>query len=158
MSENFWVTGNQKFITLGDKPKKQSCLFMFGPFKPSSTVLGGLLWKIPWRMSRPQKQRQRHRLQQVDKVLKNLNLGLHIQRCEKKGIEFESALQTRKLLKPQVKHLRLLSKASVFPKEREMSYKDKYTFFNKQASGYRKGLHKLPKWTKVSQRRNPKFF
>lgn len=131
---------------------------MFGPFKHSNTLLGGLLWKIPWRMSRPQKQRQRHRLQHVDQVLKNLNLGLHIQRSIDKGITYESALNAKKMLKPRNKHLRLLNKSSFFPSEKQMSYKDKYTFFNRQASGYRKGIHKLPKWTKISQRKNPDFF
>ncbi|SCU94594.1 LADA_0G09560g1_1 [Lachancea dasiensis] len=131
---------------------------MFGPFKASSTLLGGLLWKIPWKMSRPQKQRQRRRLQDVDAVIKNLNLGLHATRSMAKGVSFEAAMNSTKLLKPGVKGLRLLNKNSLFPSEKQMSYKDKYTYFNKQAKGYRKGTHKLPKWTKISQRRNPDFF
>ncbi|SCV00482.1 LAMI_0G05358g1_1 [Lachancea mirantina] len=131
---------------------------MFGPFKSSNTLLGGLLWKIPWRLSRPQKQRQRHRLQQVDNVLKTVNLGLHIMRNESKGLAFQDAVAAPKLLKPNVKQLRVLGKPSFFPSEKQMSYKDKYTFFNKRSKGYRKGIHKLPKWTKMSQRRNPEFF
>ncbi|SCU90085.1 LANO_0D07536g1_1 [Lachancea nothofagi CBS 11611] len=131
---------------------------MFGPFKASNTLLGGLLWKIPWKMSRPQKQRQRHRLQDVDSVLKNLNLGLHTTRKMAQGVSYENAVNSPKLLKPGVKQLRLLNKNSLFPSEKQMSYRDKYTYFNKQASGYRKGTHKLPKWTKISQRRNPHFF
>ncbi|KAM3163409.1 54S ribosomal protein L31, mitochondrial [Lachancea thermotolerans] len=131
---------------------------MFGPFKSSNTLLGGLLWKIPWRMSRPQKQRQRHRLQDVDSVINSLNLGLHAERSVQKGISYDEAINSSKQLKPGVKQLRLLNKPSLFPNEPQMSYKDKYTYFNKQAKGYRKGIHKLPKWTKITQRRNPAFF
>ncbi|SCU77867.1 LAFA_0A03752g1_1 [Lachancea sp. 'fantastica'] len=131
---------------------------MFGPFKSSNTLLGGLLWKIPSTMSRPQKQRQRHRLQDVDNVLQNLKLGLHAVRSMAKGASYETAVSSSKLLKPRVKQLRVLNKNSLFPPEKQMSYRDKYTYFNKQAKQYRKGMHMLPKWTKVSQRRNPRFF
>ena len=44
------------------------------------------------------------------------------------------------------------------PTEGEMLAKDKYTLFDKKAKGYRKGVHKLPKWTRVSQRLNPPGF
>ena len=44
------------------------------------------------------------------------------------------------------------------PTEQEMVPKDKYTIFNRKAKRYRKGLHKLPKWTRVSQRLNPPGF
>ncbi|CEP63582.1 mitochondrial 54S ribosomal protein mL60 LALA0_S08e05886g [Lachancea lanzarotensis] len=131
---------------------------MFGPFKPSNTLLGGLLWKIPATMSRPQKQRQRHRLQNVDDVLQKVRLGLHTARSMAKGASFETAVNSSKILKPRIKQLRVLNKNSLFPPEKQMSYRDKYTYFNKQAKQYRKGMHMLPKWTKVSQRRNPRFF
>lgn len=45
-----------------------------------------------------------------------------------------------------------------FPKENEMAAKDKYTVFNKHARGYRKGVHFVPKWTKLSLRHNPENF
>lgn len=109
-------------------------------------------------MSRPQKQRQRHRLQDVDAVIKSLNIGLHAERSMQKGASFQQAMNEKKILKPGVKQLRLINKPSLFPAEQQMSYKDKYTYFNKQAQGYRKGIHKLPKWTKITQRRNPDFF
>lgn len=131
---------------------------MFGPFKASNSLLGGLLWKIPWRMSSHQKQRVRHRLRDVDEVLKQVNLGLHVQRCEKKGISYQEAIEMPKKLKPRIESLRLLNKSSFFPKESQMSSKDKYTVFDKKAKDYRKGVHKVPKWTKLSLRRNPKFF
>lgn len=44
------------------------------------------------------------------------------------------------------------------PTEAEMLARDKYTLFDKKARGYRKGVHKLPKWTRVSQRLNPPGF
>jgi len=36
------------------------------------------------------------------------------------------------------------------PKESEMSPKDKYTTFNRTTVGYRKSVHKVPKFTRVS--------
>lgn len=129
---------------------------MFGPFRSTQTLLGGLLWKIPWRMSAPQKARQRTRLRAVDDVLSNLKLGLHLAKNSMTVAE-GSELNLRKI-KPKVKSLRLLNKAENFPREDQMSSRDKYTIFNKYSKGYRKGIHKVPKWTKVSSRRNPKHF
>ena len=44
------------------------------------------------------------------------------------------------------------------PTEQEMLPRDKYTIFDRKAKNYRKGIHKLPKWTRVSQRLNPPGF
>lgn len=44
------------------------------------------------------------------------------------------------------------------PTEQEMLPRDKYSMFDKKARGYRKGVHKLPKWTRLSQRLNPPGF
>ncbi|KAF2860386.1 hypothetical protein K470DRAFT_270760 [Piedraia hortae CBS 480.64] len=44
------------------------------------------------------------------------------------------------------------------PTEREMLPKDKYTMFDRKRRSYRKGVHLLPKWTRVSQRVNPPGF
>jgi hypothetical protein len=44
------------------------------------------------------------------------------------------------------------------PTEQEMLPRDKYTIFDKKEKKYRKGIHKLPKWTRVSQRLNPPGF
>lgn len=44
------------------------------------------------------------------------------------------------------------------PTEQEMLPRDKYTMFDRKAKRYRKGIHKLPKWTRVSQRLNPPGF
>ena len=43
----------------------------------------------------------------------------------------------------------LQDRALELPKEHEMPAKDKYTIFSKTAKGYRKGIHKVPKWTRV---------
>ena len=131
---------------------------MFGPFKATNALFGGLLWKVPWRMSSHQKQRVRDRLRDVDGVVKQINLGLHVQRCETKDIQYDEAINARKMFKPRVKSLRLLNKPSIFPREFQMSPKDKYSVFDKKARGYRKGVHKVPKWTKLSLRTNPRYF
>lgn len=44
------------------------------------------------------------------------------------------------------------------PSEQDMVSRDKYTIFDRKERGYRKGIHKLPKWTRVSQRLNPPGF
>lgn len=49
-------------------------------------------------------------------------------------------------------------RALELPTETAMPAKDKYTVFSRHARGYRKGLHKVPKWTKVTQRINPTGF
>ncbi|KAK4135473.1 mitochondrial 54S ribosomal protein YmL31 [Trichocladium antarcticum] len=110
---------------------------MFGPFRITNPLSGGLLWKIPWRMSAPQKYRQRQRLRAVDKVVETLSTAL-----AKKG----ETLKSLELWKNDM------------PTEAEMLAKDKYTMFDRKAKRYRKGIHKLPKWTRVSQRVNPPGF
>lgn len=51
-----------------------------------------------------------------------------------------------------------LTRALELPKEHEMPAKDKYTVFSPSAKGYRKGIHKVPKWTRLTLRTNPKGF
>ncbi|KAI0847721.1 mitochondrial ribosomal protein L31 [Daldinia loculata] len=107
---------------------------MFGAFRVTSPLSGGLLWKIPWRLSKFQKARQRKRLRGVDSVVDTISNAL-----AKKG-ETLKALETWK---------------ETMPTEAEMLPKDKYTMFDRKEKRYRKGIHKLPKWTRVSQRVNP---
>lgn len=45
--------------------------------------------------------------------------------------------------------VQLQTKALELPKEHEMPARDKYTVFSKHEKGYRKGIHKVPKWTRV---------
>jgi hypothetical protein len=40
-------------------------------------------------------------------------------------------------------------RALELPKEHEMPARDKYTVFSPRVRGYRKGIHKVPKWTRV---------
>lgn len=110
---------------------------MFGPFKPTSPLSGGLLWKIPWRLSPHQKARQRKRLRAVDSVVACVDTALKKQGSSMKEIERWKA---------------------EMPREEEMRPKDKYTIFDRKEKRYRKGIHKLPKWTRVSQRINPPGF
>ncbi|GAW01923.1 60s ribosomal protein l31 [Lentinula edodes] len=42
---------------------------MFGPFRASHVNSGGLLWKIPWKLSTTRKANARHRLKKVDAVI-----------------------------------------------------------------------------------------
>ncbi|EAU38140.1 hypothetical protein ATEG_01383 [Aspergillus terreus NIH2624] len=106
-------------------------------FKPSSPLFSGLLWKIPWRISQPQKARQRKRLRSVDRVVDTVSAALYRTGQSSKAVE---------------RWYREM------PREEEMLPKDKYTLFDKKEKTYRKGIHKLPKWTRVSQRVNPPGF
>ncbi|KAK8055852.1 mitochondrial 54S ribosomal protein YmL31 [Apiospora rasikravindrae] len=107
---------------------------MFGAFRFTNPLSGGLLWKTPWRLSRFQKTRQRRRLRAVDSVVATIDAAL-----AKQG-QTLTALDTWK---------------EKMPTEAEMLPKDKYTIFDRKEKRYRKGIHKLPKWTRVSQRLNP---
>ncbi|KAI4171930.1 MAG: hypothetical protein LQ346_008683 [Caloplaca aetnensis] len=110
---------------------------MFGPFKPTAPLSSGLLWKIPWRLSSMQKARQRKRLRAVDTVVAVVDTALKKQGSSTKEVERWKA---------------------GMPREEEMRPKDKYTIFDRKEKRYRKGIHKLPKWTRVSQRINPPGF
>ncbi|CCA69849.1 probable MRPL31-mitochondrial ribosomal protein, large subunit [Serendipita indica DSM 11827] len=105
---------------------------MFGPFTPSALRQSGLLWKIPWRLSRTRKANQRKRLKLVDSV---------IEAVRESGVECNA-----------------LTKALEMPKESEMLPKDKYTVFSRTSRGYRKGIHKIPKFTRITHRVNPPGF
>lgn len=89
-------------------------------------------------MSQNRKFRQRTRLAAVDNVISTLQsaLGSTGQQCK--------ALER--------------AKEEVIP-EHEMQSKDKYTLFSRSAKGYRKGVHFVPKFTRVSlPRQGPKGF
>lgn len=76
--------------------------------------------KIPWRLSRFQKARQRLRLRAVDAVVATVDQAL-----AKKG-ETIKALDVWK---------------ETMPTEAEMLPKDKYTMFDRKEKRYRKGIH-----------------
>ncbi|CAD6888787.1 unnamed protein product [Tilletia controversa] len=101
-------------------------------FRPSFVAMGGLLWKSPWRLSSTRKMRVRERLRNVDEVIDTLR-------------------------RSQIS-LAALDRALLLPKESEMEPKDKYTTFSKTSKGYRKSVHKVPKWTRLTLRENPRGF
>ncbi|KAI4187708.1 MAG: hypothetical protein LQ348_004040 [Seirophora lacunosa] len=132
---------------------------MFGPFKSTSPLSSGLLWKIPWRLSSMQKARQRKRLRAVDNVVACVDTALRKQGSSMKEIERWK---------------------TEMPREEEMRPKDKYTIFDRKEKrskedegrfGSTNGEYEteraladecvdaeLPKWTRVSQRINPPGF
>ncbi|KAK5018248.1 hypothetical protein LTR60_000792 [Cryomyces antarcticus] len=93
---------------------------MFGPFRLTSPLSGGLLWKIPWRLSRPQKLRARRRLRHVDNIVSTLDTALAKQGLSTKGLDRWK---------------------DEMPTEGEMLARDKYSMFDRKAKGYRKGVH-----------------
>ncbi|KAF9246590.1 mitochondrial ribosomal protein L31 [Melanogaster broomeanus] len=105
---------------------------MLGAFRPTSVAFSGLLWKTPWKLSVTRKANARARLKKVDSVIEAVRAS---------GV-----------------HCKALDHALLLPKESEMAPKDKYTVFNPTARGYRKGIHKVPKWTRLTLRVNPKGF
>lgn len=174
-------------------------------FTPSS-ISNAASRKIPWRMSAPQKLRQRRRLRRVDNVVSVLDTALKrqaassvtLQSTSSPSVEqikgatpedlsvtaqgrhllarhnsgntspdqqpFQGELpgETRKIIAEQARQqntIKLIQRwKAEMPTEQEMLPKDKYTMFDRKARGYRKGVHKLPKWTRVSQRLNPPGF
>ncbi|KAL7272421.1 hypothetical protein RUND412_004775 [Rhizina undulata] len=107
---------------------------MLGFLRPTAPLSGGLLWKIPWRLSSMQKYRHRKRLQRVDRIVSIVDNAL-----AKQGMSIAEVERWKREM----------------PTEAEMEPKDKYTIFDRKEKSYRKGIHKLPKWTRVSQRVNP---
>lgn len=93
---------------------------MFGAFRITSPLSGGLLWKTPWRLSKFQKRRQRMRLRAVDNVVATLDAAL-----AKKGETLESVERWKREM----------------PTEAEMVPRDKYSIFDRKVKGYRKGIH-----------------
>lgn len=73
--------------------------------------------KDPWRLSGPRKQRLRERLRAVDDVIATI---------ARSGVQ-----------------CRALEQAQALPTEAEMSPRDKYTVFNRNARGLRKSVHKV---------------
>lgn len=88
-------------------------------------------------MSRFQKTRHRIRMRTVDSVLETLQLGL--QAVNAKCSTVEKVIERT-------------------PKECDMDPKDKYWVFNRKGHGYRKGVHRQPKWTRLTNRVPPTNF
>ena len=77
--------------------------------------------KIPWRLSSPQKRRQRKRLRLVDNVIATVDNAL-----KKQEMNSTTKLERWK---------------EEMPTESEMRPKDKYTMFDRKEKRYRKGIH-----------------
>lgn len=76
--------------------------------------------KIPWRLSKFQKARQRKRLRAVDSVVATVDRALAA-----KGITTKAVERWKEEM----------------PTEQEMLPKDKYTIFDRKEKKYRKGIH-----------------
>lgn len=76
--------------------------------------------KIPWRLSAPQKGRQRKRLRAVDRVVAVVDAAL-----ARKGLTASQLLRWKEQM----------------PSEAEMFPRDKYTMFDRKERRYRKGIH-----------------
>ncbi|KAI8968589.1 mitochondrial ribosomal protein L31-domain-containing protein [Mycotypha africana] len=105
---------------------------MFGAFRPSIIAQGGLLWKNPFRMSTTRKANLRKRLKDVDNVISTVA---------------DSGVQCK-----------ALDRALALPKESEMLPREKYTVFTRTGKNYRKSIHKVPKFTKTTNRTSPRGF
>lgn len=79
--------------------------------------------KIPWRISNPQKRRQRKRLRLVDNVVATVSAAL-----KRSGIA-----DTKNLVRWKTE----------MPREEEMLPRDKYTMFDRKEKRYRKGVHSM---------------
>ncbi|KAK5050549.1 hypothetical protein LTR84_003830 [Exophiala bonariae] len=90
-------------------------------FRPTSPLLGGLLWKTPWRLSSMQKARQRKRLRLVDQVVDTVSSAL-----------MKNGGMTSKAVERWYREM---------PREEEMLPKDKYTIYDRKEKKYRKGIH-----------------
>lgn len=78
--------------------------------------------KRPWRLSAPQKARQRKRLRLVDRVVDTLANALQKNGMTAKAVDRWYA---------------------EMPREEEMLPKDKYTIFDRKEKKYRKGIHSM---------------
>lgn len=76
--------------------------------------------KTPWRISQPQKMRQRKRLRSVDRVVDTVSAALQRNGQNTKAVD---------------------RWYNEMPREEEMLPKDKYTIFDKKEKKYRKGIH-----------------
>ncbi|KNZ75417.1 54S ribosomal protein L31, mitochondrial [Termitomyces sp. J132] len=112
---------------------------MFSAFRPSHVNFSGLLWKVPWKLSSTRKANARARLKKVDAVIEAVRTS---------GVKC-SALVSLPNFCIYMRLILTQDQALELPKEHEMPARDKYTIFSANAKGYRKGIHKVPKWTRV---------
>lgn len=93
----------------------------FGDFSSWTVLMAARLYrKIPWRLSKFQKARQRKRLRAVDSVVATVDRALAA-----KGITTKAVERWKEEM----------------PREQEMLPRDKYTMFDRKEKKYRKGIH-----------------
>ena len=69
--------------------------------------------------------------------------------CKRYSVQSPGERSTTSTWSTSPDSLGLQDRAMLLPKEHEMVPKDKYTVFSSTSRGYRKGIHKVPKWTRV---------
>ncbi|KAJ3372480.1 hypothetical protein GGF31_001921 [Allomyces arbusculus] len=94
-----------------------------GAFRSTAVQMGGRLNKVPWRLPATRKENARKRLRAVDEVVLTLR---------------DSGVQ-----------LKALDEALARPLETEMNARNKYWVFARNHPGLKKGIHKVPKFTKT---------
>lgn len=92
-----------------------------------ATTSNSATGKQPWRLSSPQKARQRKRLRLVDKVVDVVSAAL----------QRNGHAETTKAVQRWYTEM---------PREEEMLPKDKYTIFDRKEKKYRKGIHSEYWW------------
>ncbi|KAG7006222.1 54S ribosomal protein L31 [Physcia stellaris] len=123
---------------------------MFGPFRASSPLLGGKLWKIPWRLSTPQKRRQRKRMSQL-LALSSSYFSFHlynilISPSHISGLRIiDTTISTveSSLAKAGYTSKPIVRWREEMPTEAEMVPKDKYTVFDRKEKKYRKSIRSM---------------
>jgi hypothetical protein len=129
-------------------------LDMFGAFHPTSVAFGGLLWSVLCLLCRRKTEQGQENAMEVvcdaqGECAWPPQEGGRGHRCRPckwrsvQGFGEHSTTPTWHPLNPTQ------DRAMLLPKEHEMVPKDKYTVFCSTARGYRKGIHKVPKWTRV---------
>lgn len=93
------------------------------PPHPHTSLTRTTRRKIPWRLSPPQKARQRGRLRRIDNVVATVDKAL-----ARAGVNGTVKLDRWK---------------DEMPTEPEMFARDKYTVFGRYERGYRKGIHSM---------------
>jgi hypothetical protein len=97
--------------------------------------------KSPWKLSPTRKANQRKRLKQVDAVIETVRQS---------GVECGALVGSLHDDEKLSDWNGIQATALELPTEAQMPAKDKYSVFSRHHTGYRKGVHKVPKFTRVS--------
>ncbi|KAI5963310.1 uncharacterized protein KGF55_003102 [Candida pseudojiufengensis] len=119
---------------------------------PSLVRTGGYVWKFTPHITSTQRANLKKRMLQVDENIEQIYQGLK----KSSNIETQDEHKNKKNLKTGFDKIDYLK--FEFPKFNQMSSRDKYTTFSRHSRDYRKPIHRVPKWTKLSFREDPKHF